>query len=92
MFGPGVDEAIEKYRYPDRRLLAVLQLYRRSNHIIFKYKLEEGPKVYERKVGDKTFEMFDDTVIAFDKENKEIFRTKVEEPVFVRPDQHANSI
>jgi len=92
MFGPGVDEAIEKYRYPDRELLAVLQLYRRSNQIIFKYKVEPGPKVYERKVGEKTFEMYDDTVIAYGKAGNEIFRTKVEEPVLVRPEQHANSI
>ncbi len=37
MFGPGVDEAIERYIYPDRELLAVLQLFRRSNRIIFRY-------------------------------------------------------
>ena len=47
MFGPGVDQAIERYTNPDRELLAVLQLFRRSNRIIFRYEIEEGPKVYE---------------------------------------------
>ncbi|MCZ7646165.1 MAG: nitrate oxidoreductase subunit beta [Planctomycetota bacterium] len=92
MFGPGVDEAISKYRTPDRELLGVLQLFRRSNKIIFKYKLEKGPKVYEREVNGKQFELYDDTVIAYGKEGQELFRTKVEEPVVVRPEQYANSI
>ncbi|MCK6470104.1 MAG: nitrate oxidoreductase subunit beta [Planctomycetes bacterium] len=92
MFGPGVDAAIEKYRNPDRELLSVLQLFRRSNRIIFKYKVEKGPKVYERKINDKVFTMFDDTITAFGKDGKPIFTTKVEEPVVVRPEKHANSI
>jgi len=92
MFGPGVDRAIERYRYPDRELLAVLQLFRKSNMIIFSYKIEQGPKVYERDVDGKHFEMYDDTVIAYGKEGQELFRTNVEEPVYVRGPQHANSI
>ena len=40
----------------------------------------------------KHFEMYDDTVIAFNRAGKEIFRTRVEEPVYVRPNKHANSI
>jgi len=92
MFGPGVEHAIERYRAPDRELLAVLQLFRRSNQIIGRYELKKGPKVYETKVNGKKFEMFDDTVIAYNLLGKEIFRTNVEEPVHVRPAKHANSI
>lgn len=92
MFGPGVKDAVERYRAPDRELLAVLQLFRRSNRIIFRYEIKEGPKVWETTINGKTFEMFNDTVIAFDRKNREIFRTQVEEPIHVRPETHANSI
>ncbi|MCC7430046.1 4Fe-4S dicluster domain-containing protein [bacterium] len=92
MFGPGVDQAIENYLYPDRELLAVLQLFRRSNLIIFSYKFEKGKKVYEGKLRGKNVEMYDDTVIAYGKDGKELFRTKVEEPVYERSNKHANSI
>jgi nitrate reductase beta subunit len=92
MFGPGVEQAIERYKTPDRELLAVLQLFRRSNQIIARYEIEEGPKVYETEQHGKKFEMYDDTIIAFNRAGKEIFRTNVEEPVHVRSDKHANSI
>jgi nitrate reductase beta subunit len=92
MFGPGVDQAIEAYTVPNRELLAVLQLFRRSQTIVYRYQIEEGKKLYETTVHGKKFEMFDDTVIAYDRENKEIFRTKVEEPFQVRPNQHSNAI
>ncbi len=92
MFGPGVRDAVERYRYPDRELLAVLQLFRRSNRIISRYELKPGPKVYETTINGRKFEMFNDTVIAYDRNNREMFRTTVEEPVHVRPAQHANSI
>ncbi|MCK6486033.1 MAG: nitrate oxidoreductase subunit beta [Phycisphaerae bacterium] len=92
MFGPGVTQAVERYRYPDRELLAVLQLFRRSNRVIFRYVIKQGPKVYETTVDGRTFEMFNDTIIAFDGKNREMFRTQVEEPVYVRPEAHANSI
>ncbi|GFO82627.1 MAG: hypothetical protein A49_22540 [Methyloceanibacter sp.] len=92
MFGPGVEQAVERYRYPDRELLAVLQLFRRSNRIIARYELKEGEKVYEVEQDGKKFEMFNDTVIAYNRKGKEIFRTQVEEPVHVRPAMHANSI
>lgn len=92
MFGPGVDHAIETYQVPNRELLAVLQLFRRSRIIIFKYKIEHGPKVFEKTIHGKKFELYDDTVIAFDKNGGEIFRTKVEEPFIVRDPKHANSI
>ena len=51
-----------------------------------------APKVYEREVRGKTFAMYDDTVIARAEDGTELFRTKVEEPVFVRGKQHANTI
>jgi len=92
MFGPGVDEAIERYAVPDRELLAVLQLFRRSNVIIYRYEIEEGPKVYEGTFHGKPYTLYNDTVIAFDRDNREIFRTTIEEPLHVRPGQHANSI
>lgn len=92
MFGPGVEDAIERYRYPDRELLAVLQLFRKSNQIIARYEIEEGPKVYETERNGQKFEMYDDLVIGFNRNGEEIIRTRIEEPVHVRPAKHANSI
>ncbi|MFQ5602729.1 MAG: 4Fe-4S dicluster domain-containing protein [bacterium] len=92
MFGPGVDQAIERYVNPDRELLAVLQLFRRSNLIIFKYKFEEGPKVYEGNLRGKPVTIYNDTIIAYGKNDQELFRTSVEEPVFERDAKYANSI
>ena len=40
MFGPGVDHAIDTYMVPDRKLLAVLQVFSNTNRIIFKYSIE----------------------------------------------------
>jgi nitrate reductase beta subunit len=90
MFGPGVEQAIERYTVPDRELVAVLQLFRRSNRIIFRYEIEEGPKVYESEFHGKPFTLYDDTVIAFGAKGEELFRTKVEEPFVKRPDKHIN--
>jgi nitrate reductase beta subunit len=92
MFGPGVDQAIERYTNPDRELLAVLQLFRRSNRIIFRYEVQEGPKVYEGSLRGKPITIYNDTVIAYGKDGQELFRTTVEEPLHVRGGQHANSI
>jgi nitrate reductase beta subunit len=92
MFGPGVDQAIERYSYPDRELLAVLQLFRRSNRIIFRYEIKGGPKIYEGTLRGKPLTLYNDTVIAYGKDGREIFRTTVEEPVYQRPAVHANSI
>ena len=92
MFGPGVKQAVERYRNPDRELLAVLQLFRRSNRIIARYEMKEGPKVWETDVNGKKFEMFNDTIVAYDRKGREMFRTTVEEPIHVRPPVHANSI
>ena len=92
MFGPGVDEAIERYMYPDRELLAVLQLFRRSHTIIYQYKFVEGPKVYEGTLRGRPVSLYNDTIIAYDERGEEIFRTTVEEPVFERPPERPNSI
>jgi nitrate reductase beta subunit len=98
MFGPGVDHAIEQYSCPDRELLAVLQLFRASQQIVFRFEIEEGPKVGEVEVtmpsGDtKVQELFNDTVIGFNKLGEEVVRVTVEEPTFERPaDDHVNSI
>jgi nitrate reductase beta subunit len=92
MFGPGVDAAIERYTTPDRDLLAVMQLFGKDKHICFRYKLEEGPKVYEKEINGRKFEMFNDTIIGYDRAGHEVMRTQIEEPVHVRGPQHANSI
>lgn len=92
MFGPGVDQAIERYTNPDRELLAVLQMFRRSNRIIFHYEIKEGPKIYEGELRGKPVTLYNDTVIAYGQDGKEIFRTTVEEPFHERPAKHANSI
>jgi len=92
MFGPGVDQAIDRYNNPSRELLAVLQLFRRSNRIIFRYEIQEGPKVYEGQLRGRTVEVYNDTVIAFGQNGRELFRTAVEEPLHVRSNAHANSI
>src|SRR5262249_8370533 len=92
MFGPGVDQALERYSYPDRELLAVLQLFRRSNRIIYRYEINEGAKIYEATLRGGQVTLYNDTVIAYGQDGKEIFRTQVEEPVHVRPNKHANSI
>ncbi len=92
MFGPGVDQAIERYQSPDRELLAVLQLFRRSDKIIYRYEIEAGKKVFETELRGKPFTLYDDTVIAFGAKGEELFRTKVEEPFLVRPKKHLNWI
>ncbi len=92
MFGPGVDSAIEQYENPDRELTAVLQLFRRSRYIIYRYELREGPKVYEGTLRGRKVTLYNDTVVAYGKNGEELFRTTVEEPVHVRPAIHANSI
>lgn len=97
MFGPGVEQAIERYVCPSRELMAVLQLFRAARPIIFKYKIIEGPKVAEREVTlpsgkKKTLEIFNDTVIGYGKSGREVVRVTVEEQTFERPRQHPNSI
>ncbi|MEE9197203.1 MAG: nitrate oxidoreductase subunit beta, partial [bacterium] len=85
MFGPGVDEAITRYTNPSRELLAVLQLFRASQKIIFRYEIEEGEKI-------EGTDIFNDTVIGFDKEGNEVVRLPVQEPFYVRAEKYQNSI
>ncbi|GJQ48925.1 nitrite:nitrate oxidoreductase subunit beta [Candidatus Kuenenia stuttgartiensis] len=92
MFGPGVDEAIEKFMVPSRELLAVMSLFRMTQTIVYEYKIEEGPKVFETEIHGKKFTMYNDTVIGFGEDGKEVVRTTVEEPIHIRPDKHYNSI
>ncbi len=92
MFGPGVDDAIARYSTPDRELLAVLQLFRATQKIIFKYELIEGPKVFDTTINGRKWEMFDDTVVGFGKDGEELVRVNVQETQHVSPDKHANSI
>ncbi len=98
MFGPGVEHAINEYSCPDRELLAVLQLFRANRQIIFRYEIEEGPKVAEVEVtlpsGEtKVQEIFNDTVLGFNKLGEEVVRITIEEPTFERPaEAHVNSI
>jgi nitrate reductase beta subunit len=97
MFGPGVKHAIEQYSCPDRELLAVLQLFRSSQQIIFRYEIIKGDKVAEVPVtmpdgSTKVQEIYNDTVLGFNKLGAETVRVTIEEPVFERPAAHANSI
>ncbi|MBI4027902.1 MAG: nitrate oxidoreductase subunit beta [Verrucomicrobia bacterium] len=92
MFGPGVDAAIERYTVPDRELLAVLQLFGKDERICARYEIQKGPKVFETTVRGKPFELYNDTIIGYSRKGQEIVRVTVEEPVHIRPDQHANSI
>src|SRR5437867_3834978 len=85
MFGPGVDNAIEKYLVPSRELLAVLQLWRTTQQIIFRYDVIPGPKVFETQIHGRKFDMYNDTVLAFNKSGKEVVRIQVEEPIYIRP-------
>jgi nitrate reductase beta subunit len=87
MFGPGVDEAIERYTNPSRELLAVLQLFRSTQKIIFSYRIEPGPKAATFTIDGKTREIYNDTVIGYDSQGKEIVRLTVNEPFFERPDR-----
>jgi nitrate reductase beta subunit len=87
MFGPGVDEAIERYTNPSREALAVLQLFRATQEIVFSYKVEPGPKTGELTIAGKTREMFNDTVVGFDSQGREIVRVNVDETLIERPDR-----
>lgn len=92
MFGPGVDHAVDSYTVPDRELLAVLQLFRKANQIIFRYEIKEGPRVFETQFHGKPFTLYNDTIIGYNGAGKEVVRTQVEEPFHVRPNVHQNSI
>lgn len=92
MFGPGVDAAIARYRAPSRQLLAVLQLFRVTQRVIFRFEIEEGPLVFETEIDGQPWSMYNDTVIGFDAKNREVARLTVEEPIHQRPAPRPNSI
>ena len=92
MFGPGVDEAIDAYLAPSRELLAVLQLFRATQRILFKFKIEKGPKVRDVVIGGKKWSMYNDTVTGYDRAGNEVVRLSVLEPFHVRPKKYLNSI
>ncbi|MDA0365458.1 MAG: nitrate oxidoreductase subunit beta [Chloroflexi bacterium] len=92
MFGPGVDDAIAAYERPSRRAQAVLQLFRVTQSIIFRFEVIEGPKVSEVNVNGRSLEVFDDTVIGYSRNGQEVVRVTVKEPFFERPVQFLNSI
>ncbi len=92
MFGPGVDEAIERYAAPSRELLAVMQLFRAQQAIIARFEIKEGPKVFEKKINGKPWALFNDTVIGYDVNGKEVVRMTVEEGIQKRPAERPNSI
>jgi len=74
---------------PSRELLAVLQLWRASQQIIFRYDVIPGPKVFETQIHGRKFEMYNDTVLGFNKSGKEAVRQQVEEPIYIRPAERA---
>ena len=82
MFGPGVDEALDKYERPSRELLAVLQLFRTTQTMMSRFEIEQGKKVYETKVNGKKFEVYDDIVTGYAEDGTEVVRIKVEEPTW----------
>lgn len=92
MFGPGVDNAIDKCLAPDRELLAVLCLFRATNRIVFSYKILKGSKTFETEIHGKKFTQYDDTIMGYDKDGNVVAEVNVNEPVHVRPDIHLNSI
>ena len=92
MFGPGVDAAITAYERPSRELLGVLQLFRCTQKILYRYEIQEGPKIAERPVHGKTLEIFNDTILGYDRDGHEVVRTTVEEPFYERPAERQNSI
>ena len=97
MFGPGVEQAIDRYTAPSRELMAILQLFRAQREVIYKYQIKKGPKIYEKEVtlsdgSQKRLNIYNDTVIGYNEQGKECVRTTVEEPMYERPNNHFNSI
>ncbi len=92
MFGPGVDQALDRYQAPSRKLMAVLQLFRASQTIIFNFEIKEGPKIRDVNLRGSSYSIYDDTIIGFDKNGKEAVRVSVQQPFFERPAQYLNSI
>ena len=84
--------AEKRYIAPSRELLAVLQLFRTTQKMIFRFEIEEGALVREVEVNGKMWQMYDDTVIGFDAQGREVVRLSVVEPLHERPLERLNSI
>jgi nitrate reductase beta subunit len=87
-----VDDAIARYTAPSRQLLAVLQLFRTTQRMLFRFEIEEGPLVLETEVNGEAWKMYNDTVIGFDAKGREAVRLSVVEPLHERPAERMNSI
>lgn len=92
MFGPGVDQAIERYTNPSRNLLAILQLFRSAEKMFFRYEVIEGPKIRDIVVNGEKRAIFDDEVVGYDEKDREIARLRVHEALLVRDAARSNSI
>jgi len=92
MFGPGVDAAIERYVAPSRTLLAVLQLFRTTQRMLYRFEIEEGPLAFETEVNGKPWALYNDTVIGFDAKGREAVRLAVLEPLHERSADRVNTI
>ena len=97
MFGPEAEAAIEAYVCPSRKMLGLLQLFRVTRTIFFRFKLIEGQKTGEFEITlpsgkKKTLEIFNDTIIGYDAKDREVVQLTIEEPVFERSKEHYNSI
>ena len=69
-----------------------MQLFRAQQAIIARYEIKDGPKVYETKINGKPWALFNDTVIGYDVNGKEVVRMTVEEGIQKRPAERPNSI
>jgi nitrate reductase beta subunit len=92
MFGPGVETAIERYTAPSRRLMAVLQLFRATQTIVFNFEVQEGPKIRDVNINGTVRSIYDDTVIGYGRDGQEVVRVGVQQPFFERSAQYLNSI
>jgi nitrate reductase beta subunit len=77
---------------PPRELLAVLQLFRATQRIIFRYEIKPGPKVRDSVINGKKWSMYDDTVIGYDAKGDVAAKVSVVEPMVVRPTKYTNAL
>ena len=65
MFGPGVDDAITKYRTPSEELLGVLQLFGATRSLIYSYEVSADTAIAFGKDGAEIVRVpINDTVIV----------------------------
>ncbi|WP_343391345.1 hypothetical protein [Candidatus Amarobacter glycogenicus] len=57
--------------------------------IIFSYKIEQGPKTAELTIAGQKREIYNDTIIGYSSNGKEVVRVTVDEPLIERPDRFA---